>query len=245
MFHCNGPDPAGQMVCLNEVFDPSTSRNVGGSIVRTPFPNNTIPMSQMDPTAAIVQNMVPLPNTPGLVNYTAPGYWNFRHTTIPSIKIDHNLSSTMKVSGFYTATKTFSPQNNGFPQAFSTLQSENYLAQTIRLNFDDTLSPTMLLHLGAGMLHMSYPQNGPTYNQTTSGLFPDGVGYPAQNFIYLSGMYSALGGGWSGGGAFPTNVSTGLFLQRPTAVRPEANLQRQPDVGQRKPHLQDRGDGAV
>jgi hypothetical protein len=48
-----------------------------------------IPISRMDPTAAIVQNMVPLPNTPGLVNYTAPGYSNFRHTTIPSVKMDY------------------------------------------------------------------------------------------------------------------------------------------------------------
>ncbi len=53
-----------------------------------PFPNNTIPASRIDPTAAIIQNMIPLPNTPGVFNYTAPGYSNFRHTTIPSIKID-------------------------------------------------------------------------------------------------------------------------------------------------------------
>src|SRR5215472_4840783 len=28
---CNGPDPAGQMVCLNEIFDPDTQRTVNGS----------------------------------------------------------------------------------------------------------------------------------------------------------------------------------------------------------------------
>jgi len=222
---CNGPDPAGQMVCLNEVFDPTTQRLVGGSAVRSPFPNNTIPLTSMDPTAQIVQNMVPLPNTPGLVNYTAPGYSNFRHTTIPSLKIDHIINAKMKLAGYYSATRTESPQNNGFPQPFSTLQSENYLAQTIRLNLDATLTPTLLVHLGAGLLHMSYPQNGPTYNQTTSGLFPDGVGFPAQNFIYLSGMYSALGGGWSGGGPYPTNVSTGYFFNAPSQydIKPTFN----------------------
>ncbi|MBV9506865.1 MAG: carboxypeptidase regulatory-like domain-containing protein [Acidobacteriia bacterium] len=213
---CNGPDPAGQMVCLNEVFDPNTQRVVGGSTVRSPFPNNVIPLSRIDPTAAIVQNLIPLPNTPGLVDYTAPGYSNFRHTTIPSVKIDHNISSTMKVSGFYSATKTLSPQNNGFPQPFSTLQSEDYLAQTIRVNFDDTLTPTFLLHVGAGMLHMSYPQNGPTYDQGANHLFPEGVPYPAKNFIYLSGMYSTLGGGWSGGGGYPANTSTGYFFNAPS-----------------------------
>ena len=62
---------------------------------------------------------------------------------------------------------------------------------------------------------MYYPQNGPTYNQATSGLFPQGTPYPAQNFIYLSGMYSTLGGGWSGGGGYPTNTSTGYFFNAP------------------------------
>jgi hypothetical protein len=222
---CNGPDPAGQMVCLNEVFDPNSQREVSGSTVRSPFPNNMIPVSRMDPTAAIVQNLVPLPNTPGLVNYTAPGYSNFRHTTIPSIKIDQLISSKVKLSGYYSVTRTESPQNNGFPQPFSTLQSENYLAQTVRLNLDDTLTPTLLLHLGAGLLHMSYPQNGPTYNQATSNLFPQGVPFPAQNFIYLSGMYSTLGGGWSGGGGYPTNTSTGYFFNAPSQydIKPTFN----------------------
>jgi len=222
---CNGPDPAGQMVCLNQIFDPTTQRTVNGSQVRSPFPNNVIPITRMDPTAAIVQNLVPLPNTPGLVNYTAPGYSNFRHTTIPSVKIDHNISSKMKLAGFYSATKTLSPQNNGFPQPFSTLQSENYLAQTVRLNLDDTLTPTLLLHFGAGLLHMSYPQNGPTYDQAANHLFPQGVPYPAQNFIYLSGMYSTLGGGWSGGGGYPTNTSTGYFFNAPSQydIKPTFN----------------------
>ena len=222
---CNGPDPAGQMVCLNQVFDPNTQTVVNGSTVRNPFPGNKIPLTRMDPTAAIVQNMVPLPNTPGLTDYTAPGYANFRHTTIPSVKIDHIINSKTKLSGYYSATKTFSPQNNGFPQPFSTKQAEDYLAQTIRLNLDETLTPTLLLHLGAGLLHFSYPQNGPTYDQAASNLFPQGKPYPAQNFIYLAGMSSTLGGGWSGGGGYPTNTSTGYFFNAPVQhdIKPTFN----------------------
>src|SRR5215469_13175378 len=89
---CNGPDPLGQPVCLNQVFDPQTQQIVNGSVVRTPFQGNKIPATRIDPTAAIVQNLVPLPNAPGLTNYTAPGYSNFRQTTIPSFKIDHIIS---------------------------------------------------------------------------------------------------------------------------------------------------------
>jgi Carboxypeptidase regulatory-like domain/TonB dependent receptor len=210
---CNGPDPAGQSVCLNEIFDPATTRVVNGATVRAPFPNNTIPLSRQDTTAAIVQNLIPMPNTPGLLNYTAPGYTNFRHTTIPSIKIDHNLSDKIKIAGYYSATETNSPQNNGFPQPFTALQPQKDLAQIIRLNYDQTLTPTLLLHLGAGFMHTSHPLGAPVYNQTTNNLFPKGIPFPASYFPYLAGMYSTNGGGWSGGGPFPAVANTGVAFQ--------------------------------
>jgi hypothetical protein len=166
-----------------------------------------------DATAAIMINMIPLPNTPGLLNYTAPGYTNFRHTTIPSIKIDHSLSEKVKIAGYYSATQTNSPQTNGFPQAFTALQPQHDLAQTIRVNYDQTLTPTLLLHLGAGYMHTSHPLGAPVYNQTTNNLFPDGVPFPATYFPYLGGMYSVNGGGWSGGGPFPSVANTGVAFQ--------------------------------
>jgi hypothetical protein len=214
---CNN-DPNGQPVCLNEIFDPTTNHTVNGIVERNPFPNNTIPVSMMDPTAAIIQNMIPLPNTPGVFNYTAPGYSNFRHTTIPSIKIDELLSQKMKLSGYYSATKTLSPQNNGFTEPYTALQPQNALAQTIRLNLDVTLTPTLLLHLGAGYLHTSNPQTAPTYDQKQ--LFPDGIPFTAGNFFpYMAGMYSTNGGGWSGGGGFPSVTNTGVAF----TLTPEAN----------------------
>src|SRR5580658_1964264 len=114
-FSCNGPDAAGQMVCPNEIFDPNTRRVVNGVTVADPFQNNTVPKSMMDPTALLIQNMFPLPNNPSPVfNYSIPGFSDYRHTTIPSIKIDELLSSKMKLSGYYSVTKTLSPENNGF-----------------------------------------------------------------------------------------------------------------------------------
>ncbi|MGD0133398.1 MAG: TonB-dependent receptor, partial [Bryobacteraceae bacterium] len=213
---CN-TDPAGEQVCLNEVFDPNTNHTVNGIVERTPFPGNIIPASRIDPTAAIIQNMIPMPNTPGVFNYTAPGYSNFRHTTIPSIKIDQNISSKIKLAGYYSATKTLSPQTNGFSEPYTALQPQNALAQTIRLNLDTTLTPTLLLHLGAGYLHTSNPQTAPNYDQKQ--LFPDGVPFTASNFFpYMAGMYSTNGGGWSGGGGFPSVTNTGVaFTLTPVA----------------------------
>lgn len=210
---CGGPDPLNQPVCFNEVFDPATQMVVNGQPVRTPFPNNQIPITRIDPTALIVQNMIPQPNTAGLFNYTAPAYSNFRHTSIPSIKLDHNISSKIKLSAYYSVTYTDSPQNNGFPQPYSTKQAEDWLAQTTRVNLDETLTPTLLLHFGAGLLHFSYPQNGPYYDQAASGLFPQGTPFPAKNFIYLAGMYSTIGVGWMG-----APVNTSFFFNAPSQL---------------------------
>ena len=171
----------------------------------------------MDPSSLIVQNMIPMPNSPGVFNYTAPGYSNFRHTTIPSIKIDQSVSSKMKLAGYYSATKTFSPQNNGFTQPYTALQPQDALAQTIRLNLDTTLTPTLLLHIGAGYLHTSNPQTAPPFDQKT--LFTQGVPFTASNYFpYMAGMYSTNGGGWSGGGGFPSVTNTGVaFTLTPIA----------------------------
>src|SRR5262249_2268688 len=107
---CN-TDPAGQQVCQNQIFDPTTNHLVNGIVDTDPSPQNKIPTPRTDPTAHITQNMIPTPNPAGLFDYTAPGYSNFRHTTIPSLKIDQIISAKIKLAGYYSPTKTFSPQN--------------------------------------------------------------------------------------------------------------------------------------
>ena len=61
-----GTDPiTGQAILQNEIFDPaSTSCNAAGVCTRTPFPNNTIPTSRMDPAAMKISALYPGPNQP-------------------------------------------------------------------------------------------------------------------------------------------------------------------------------------
>jgi hypothetical protein len=112
-------DSAGQTLFQNEIFDPNSTR-VGsdGVMVRTPYANHQIPMTTMDPVALKIQSMFPLPLGPNanqvVNNYAIPAYSNFRHTTIPSVKIDHSLSSTIKISGYWQQTHTLSPSANCF-----------------------------------------------------------------------------------------------------------------------------------
>ena len=212
---CSAPDPLGNPVCLNQVFDPASDRVVNGSTVRTPFLNNIVPATRIDPTAAIIQTMLPMPNAGGLTNYAVPGYSNYRHTTIPSFKIDQNLGDKMKLSGYYSEIHTFSPQNNGFTQPFTATQPQNAVSRTVRLNWDYTATPSLLIHLGAGLLRTSNPQTAPEYDQ--KALFPQGHPFSAPYFPYLSGMYSGLGGGWNGGGGFPIGNTSVAFTLTPEA----------------------------
>ncbi len=105
------------------------------------------------------------PTQGGLVNNSLqPAFSNYRHTTIPSIKIDQNLSSKIKVSGYYSQTATYSPNANGFAEELSPATPQNTRAQTIRANFDDTLTPTLLLHVGVGLLYFDANQYPPSFN---------------------------------------------------------------------------------
>ena len=49
-----GTDVLGRAILENTIYDPLTQRTLlTGQVVRDPFPNNTIPLSQMDPVARL------------------------------------------------------------------------------------------------------------------------------------------------------------------------------------------------
>ena len=93
-------DPLNRPLVQGAVYDPYSTRLVGGATVRDAFPGNRIPLSQIDPVAAAVQKLIPAANSAGIINnYFIPGFKSFTHTTNYSFKVDQNLSSTIKISG--------------------------------------------------------------------------------------------------------------------------------------------------
>jgi hypothetical protein len=211
-----GPlSPAGTQDFYGQLFDPSTARYVNGSaqgngagIVENPFPNNIIPFSRLDPSVLKYQAFFIKPNlggsNPGLNNNNlAPPFSNYRHTTIPSIKIDQNISSKMKVSGYYSATRTFSPNANGYTNLEEPATPQVQNSQTIRANFDYTLTPTLLLHVGVGLLYFDQPQYPPSVNAGQLLGWSASQQYPANNFMpNIGGLGSFFSGGLAVGGLF-------------------------------------------
>jgi hypothetical protein len=214
-------DPAGNNLVEGEIFNPYTTRQVGGQQVRDPFANNMIPMSLQDPVALAVQKLLPVANIPGDINnYNVPAYRSFEHTTNVSVKMDQSISSTIKISGYYSQLNTFMPNVNGgiTPLALGGADT-NQWNHTTRLNYDQTITPTLLLHVGIGYFQTSEPHVAPPFDQSTIGL----KGYLANMIMPdISGIVSSaiVGGSQQGGyngGAIGSTFSATAYEEKPTA----------------------------
>ena len=213
-------DPLGRPVLGNAIYDPRTTRLApNGSNVRDQFPNNTIPGALLDPVALKIQSMIPLPTNNNLVNnYVIPGYTNFRHTTIPSFKIDHNFNDRNHLSWYFQNTHTESPTANGFTQPFTSAIPQDDVNYTTRVNYDRTISPTAMLHVGLGYFQTTNPQLLPDFDQSTLGWAKN---YYVNEFPSVLGLYNAVRGGF--GSATGLNMGSTFPRKYVKDIKPTAN----------------------
>ena len=217
-------DPSGQSIFNGEIFDPNSTQTVNGAQVRTPFSNQHIPLTRMSPVALAVQNYFPLPTNANLTNnYVIPSYLNWQHTTNWSVKMDHSISPTIKISGYISRLLENSPNANGFSfisAAPAPTQNRNV---TARFNWDDTIRPTVLFHVGIGYIWQRQPTDTPTFDQSTLGL----SGYPVSNRFpsmtitnpFSPNVNELLSGGWTNGfsgSVGPPFIAT-IYEEKPTA----------------------------
>ena len=181
-------DPTGQKIYQGEIFDPNSEYLYDGYRIRTPFPNNVIPASRFDSVDQKIQALMPQPNNTfygGIFdNYLAPTYEQNPVTTIPSFKIDQSFSSTAKMSIFYSLNKQTDDNTNGIPGPINGVEPTNQRTHTVRINFDDTLTPTVLFHVGVGEQHTVLINQPPSYNAATQLGF---TGQEYNAFPYILG----------------------------------------------------------
>jgi len=216
-------DQLGRTIPVNGIYDPSTTRTLqDGSLARDLFAGSKIPLTSMDKVALAVQNKIPLPTQPANIlinNYNVPIYSSSKVTSNPSIKLDHSLSPTMKISGYFSRQLTFQPNHNGLDEVLTSVAPTDNKSTTVRINFDQTISPTLLLHLGAGYLYTYNPGQPPRFDQSTLGL----SGFYSNTFPGFTGLSNTTQGGVGaffpiGAGTFNNQVQ---WDQKPTA---NANL---------------------
>jgi hypothetical protein len=172
-------DPLGRTIPEGTIYDPATTRQVtAGEVdpvtgitaqrtgfVRDPFPNNIIPASRFDPVAARIQSLLPAvdPKYANLLNNNFERRFNYRRIEqIYSWKVDHNLTSKAKLSVYIGMQRTRKDNGqDGLPDPISKRRDQPITSKTIRINYDHTLSPTLLNHLGVGYQRYYNPDTTP------------------------------------------------------------------------------------
>jgi hypothetical protein len=175
-------DPLGNPVYANEIYNPATrgvttaAQCAGvpgctpGLGYALPFANNKIPQSLWDPSSLKILSLVPGATNGNVTGNYSASISGGRYSAIPSIKIDHNLSDKDKLSFFWSRINTESQISSplggadGFPLEIGAYRGTFIPTYTTRLNYDRTLTPTLLLHLGAGYYHTKFFDHAPDLN---------------------------------------------------------------------------------
>jgi hypothetical protein len=206
--HSLGTDPTGATIFANEIFDPLTRQTVNGQVVTSPFPNNTIPATRMDPVSQKIQALYPKPFcvAGGICNVNS-ALNNFQNTEnagrtilIPSLKLDQIIGPKDKLSFYWSSLGSPCRScfgEDGLPQPISGSFGAATSTNVERLNYDHTLTPTVLLHLGVGFNYddLARPSVTPVYDSCGNlGLCSQAFTSPT-SFPYVTGLLNSLGGG--------------------------------------------------
>ena len=207
-----GVDPLGRPILENEIYDPNTARVVNGQTIRDPFPNNTIPVSRMDQAALKIQALVPMPTLPGIVNNLAIVDRTGSYTTLPSLKIDQLIGSKTKISFYGGNWNNYTPKStgDGLPFPISNTREFYTYTNTDRLTLDRTVTPTFLIHLGAGIVRYNHIDSSPTISQSYDAPGQLGIVGGVPNQSGKTGFPGIAGLSTNQGGFAVNNVSGGV-----------------------------------
>jgi len=207
-----GTDPLGRTILANMIYDPNSRHAAAdGRIVTDPFANNFL--TRFDPVALKIQNLIPQPfcvagppcNASGALNNFQNSQVDLRDTEAPSLKVDHLFGPKDKLSFFWSRTMTYTLTGygqDGAPQPISGKFGGGIYSHRERLNYDHTMTPTLLLHLGAGYDtdYLGRPSVTPDYDPCANlGLCSQAFQRPA-TFPLLTGLNDSTAGGTSIGG---------------------------------------------
>jgi hypothetical protein len=202
-------DPLGNVIYANEIFDPltraqATSGAKAGQGYAMPFPGNNIPLTRFDPVTVNFLNLLQKLNVTAQNSNLTGNYLGVvpssRYSVIPSFKIDHNVSNKDKLSFYYQETNLRDQVSVGAPQGADGLPLEigQYRGTFItgwveRLNYDRTLTPALLLHLGVGYYYTRYSDKAAFTSFDPSQFGLSGFVQDRQ-FPSITGMSSTYGG---------------------------------------------------
>ncbi len=199
-----------------QLYDPYTAVQSGSTITRSPYPNNVIPKSELNPVALKVLNYFPLPNvTPlrsdGFDNYgsTVPTTDNFNNYMG---RLDYNMSERNRLFFDVRRTDYMQVKNNYFQNnATSSLLTRN--------NWGSMLDDVITLNASNIMdLHLNFTRMDERHPSPTAGFDPTSLGLPS--YIAANSIYSQLPAF-----GFATNTGVQTLGQTSASILPSQSLQ--------------------
>ncbi|MBA3442030.1 MAG: carboxypeptidase regulatory-like domain-containing protein, partial [Pyrinomonadaceae bacterium] len=208
-----GVDALNRSVIFGQLYDPRTTRRVGTSVVRDPFPGNIIPQSQWSAVSANVLRLAPIPDPifpTFLSNYPTLGSGQpvFGLDNI-GVKINHVFNERHKFSTFYnwnTRPRDNSPGGRYGPRpgsATSVFQFQEVGGRMARISEDWTISSTKLNHFAFGFNRFINPNNSAFVDED----WPQQIGLqgvPGTHFprLRFRGTAGIMGGNIGAAGQF-------------------------------------------
>jgi hypothetical protein len=203
--NCTGPtvtltDPtSGYQFLANQIFDPaSTFTDANGRLTRSPFPNNMIPTSRLDPVALKIQALIPAATgAQTSLNWT-PNIATNTQQQIPSIKLDQDFGPNTKMNVFWTNQSTNQvAAPDGLPIPLTSSRPKIVGGNQYRFNIDRTISTNMVAHLGGGFYRFHNPDSSPVsvldYDISQLGLVGSATGEGFPNITGLGGNINGIG----------------------------------------------------
>jgi hypothetical protein len=152
----------GSPVLQGQIFDPKTTKTVGGVQCRTAFPNNQIPTSDFSAVDQKVLGYLPtLPGSAALTNNYLYTGTNSNLDTAMTVRIDENVGSRDKF--FFSYNKRDYEAPNG-PSNMAGPLDNNYLNTNVtyylRFGWDHVFNSTVLNHFNAGLNRINHFSKG-------------------------------------------------------------------------------------
>jgi hypothetical protein len=191
-----------------QIYDPASTKEIGGKFVRDPIPNNIIPSSRIDPVAKALVNYWTLPNLNSVTNnyQVQDAMEHHKYNTLIS-RVDHNFNDKNRTYLRFSWDNWSCRQMNRFDNAASgfTLYSKSTQAG---LDHVYTMTPAMFLNLKYGYARKrrweEYSHEFGASDWKAAGFSdrlinmipPDVINFPRINFS--DGMTAFGMAGWSG-----------------------------------------------
>lgn len=205
----------GSVIRTLQIFDPATTKNVGGVLCRQPFPGNVIPSNRFSKVAQNLLSLYPPPINNNLINnYQINQSWAVSDTA-ETMRFDQTVGSRDRAFFSYNVRDYDSPYtgapNLPQPLVSGTNAFIDFTTHIFRFGNDYSVSPHFINHTTLGFLRannaqaMHATEDGKDWDQELGIVNGFGPGFPGFNF---GENIQSVGSGYTGG----ANVDNESYL---------------------------------